>query len=30
MFKHDIMDSFFVFFSILIAASIPDDESQAR
>ncbi len=30
MFKHDIMDSFFVFFSILIAASIPDDERQAR
>lgn len=25
MFKHDIMDSFFVFFAILIAASIPAD-----
>jgi O-antigen ligase len=24
MFKHDIMDSFFVFFSIVVAASIPD------
>ncbi len=27
MFKHDIMDSFFVFFSILVAASIPEQES---
>lgn len=30
MFKHDIMDSFFVFFSILIAISIPDEERQTR
>ncbi|MET3793130.1 O-antigen ligase family protein [Aquamicrobium terrae] len=30
MFKHDIMDSFFVFFSILIAASIPADDTEAK
>ncbi|MDH4992804.1 O-antigen ligase family protein [Aquamicrobium lusatiense] len=29
MFKHDIMDSFFVFFSMLIAASIPDKSEKA-
>lgn len=29
MFKHDIMDSFFVFFSMLIAASIPDRSEKA-
>lgn len=28
MFKHDIMDSFFVFFAILIAASIPEDTAE--
>ncbi len=29
MFKHDIMDSFFVFFSMLIAASIPEKSEKA-
>ena len=29
MFKHDIMDSFFVFFSMLTAASIPDRSEKA-
>lgn len=28
MFKHDIMDSFFVFFAILIAASIPENTAK--
>lgn len=30
MFKHDIMDSFFVFFAILIAASIPENNTKQR
>ncbi len=29
MFKHDIMDAFFVFFSMLIAVSIPDKSGKA-
>jgi len=28
MFKHDIMDSFFIFFSILVATSIPEDPAK--
>lgn len=30
MFKHDIMDSFFVFFSMLIAVSIPDKATESQ
>lgn len=30
MFKHDIMDSFFVFFSMLIAASVPDTMAETE
>ena len=28
LFKHDIMDCFFVFFAVLVAASIPDDSAE--
>jgi hypothetical protein len=28
MFKHDIMDSFFIFFAIVLAASVPDDAAE--
>lgn len=29
MFKHDIMDSFFILFAIVLAASIPDEAAEA-